>query len=222
VPTGELVAAPWGVLPGCTGRPVTVAPSATTWLAARLRARAGPDDGADGSAVLVAGPGLDRAEAEVHTIAELYPHPTVLTGPEATLPATARYIEGAALAHLAAHGHHQQENPLFSSLDLADGPLMGYDVHRLDSPPVLVVLASCDLGLADVRPGDETVGMTTALLGAGTSTVVAAVTRVADESALTLMTRFHQARRGGRAPAAALADAAATEPLSGFVCFGAG
>ena len=64
--------------------------------------------------------------------------------------------------------------------------------------------------------------MTTALLGAGTSTVVAAVTRIADESALTFMTRFHQARRRGRAPAAALAHAAATEPLSGFVCFGAG
>ena len=222
VPTGELVAAPWGALPGCTGRPVTVAPSATTWLAARLRARAGTDDGADGGAVLVAGPGLNRGEAEVRTIAELYPDPIVLTGPEATPAATARHCEGAALAHVAAHGQHQQENPLFSSLDLAGGPLMGYDLHRLESPPVLVVLASCDLGLADVRPGDETVGMTTALLGAGTSTVVAAVTRIADESALTFMTRFHQARRRGRAPAAALAHAAATEPLSGFVCFGAG
>lgn len=215
VPTGELVAVPWALLPGCAGRPVTVAPSATTWLAARQRA------GTDGGAVLVAGPGLDRGEAEVRAIAALYPHATVLSGPEATAAATARACAGAGLAHVAAHGQHQRENPLFSSLELAGGPLMGYDLHRLDRPPTLVVLAACDLGLADVRPGDETVGMTSALLGAGTSTVVAAVTRVADESAAGLMTRFHEARRRGRAPAVALAEAA-DDPPSSFVCFGAG
>jgi len=99
---------------------------------------------------------------------------------------------------------------------------MGYDLHRLDRPAELVVLAACDLGLADVRPGDETVGMTSALLAAGTSTVVAAVARVADESAAGLMTRFHAAYRRGRGPGAALAEAAADEPLTGFVCFGAG
>ena len=37
VPTGLLATVPWAVLPGCAGRPVTVAPSATAWLAARQR-----------------------------------------------------------------------------------------------------------------------------------------------------------------------------------------
>jgi CHAT domain-containing protein/tetratricopeptide (TPR) repeat protein len=237
VPTGELVAVPWAALPGCAGRPVTVAPSATTWLAARRRLDQPGRRTADGDAghrgqerlsdqagpaVLVSGPGLDRAEAEVRAIAELYPDATVLSGPDATSAATAKAWEGAALAHVAAHGHHQQENPLFSSLDLADGPLMGYDLHRLHTPPALVVLASCDLGLADVRPGDETVGMTTALLAAGTSTVVAAVTRIADHAALPLMARLHERLRRGGSPAAALAGATAADPLSGFVCFGGG
>src|SRR5262249_49919283 len=35
VPTGWLSAVPWGVLPPLTGRPVTVAPSASVWLAGR-------------------------------------------------------------------------------------------------------------------------------------------------------------------------------------------
>jgi CHAT domain-containing protein/tetratricopeptide (TPR) repeat protein len=222
VPTGELVAVPWAVVPGCAGRPVTVAPSATTWLAARRRPGRNPAGDEAGSVVLVSGPGLDGGEAEVRSIAELYPNATVLCGPEATPAATAKSVEGAALAHVAAHGHHQQENPLFSSLDLAGGPLMGYDLHRLQRAPALVVLASCDLGLADVRPGDETVGMTAALLSAGTSTAIAAVARIADENARTLMARFHQALGRGRAPAAALADAGPVDPLSGFVCFGAG
>ena len=222
VPTGELVAVPWGVLPGCAGRPVTVAPSATTWLAARRRLQGRAAGGGGGTAVLVAGPGLGRAEAEVRTIAPLYPHATVLFGADATPEATATSWEGAALAHVAAHGHHQQENPLFSSLDLAGGPLMGYDLQRLKVAPALVVLASCDLGLADVRPGDETVGMTTALLSAGTSTVVAGVTRIADETALAVMTGFHEALHRGSSPAGALAEAASVDPLCGLVCFGTG
>jgi hypothetical protein len=218
VPTGAMVTVPWAALPGTAGRPVTVAPSATTWLAARrrsVRAR-GPRP-----AVLVAGPGNDRGAAEVHGIAPLYPHATVLCGPNATPAATVAAVEDAAVAHIAAHGHHHAENALFSSLDLAGGPLMGYDLRRVRTPPELVVLASCDLGLADVRPGDETIGMTTALLSAGTPTVVASVSRVADELSMPAMTRFHHALHAGQAPAAALAAALRGEAV-GFVCFGAG
>jgi CHAT domain-containing protein len=222
VPTGTLGTAPWGVLPGCAGRPVTVAPSVTTWLAARHRLGADAAAGRRGPTVLVAGPGNDRGEDEIRAIAALHPGATVLTGAAATPAATAAALAGAGLAHLAAHGHHQQENALFSSLDLAGGPLMGYDLQRLAAVPAVVILASCDLGLADVRPGDETVGMTTALLGAGTSTVVAGVARIADETALPLMTRFHLALLHGRSPAAALADAVSTDPIAGLVCFGAG
>ena len=57
---------------------------------------------------------------------------------------------------------------------------MGYDLQRVSAPGT-VVLSCCDLGLADVRPGDEMLGMTTALLAAGAGTVVASVTRVGDE-----------------------------------------
>jgi CHAT domain-containing protein len=172
--------------------------------------------------VLVAGPGTDHGEAEIRAVAAQYRHATVLTGAAATPGATAKAIDGAALAHVAAHGHHHRENALFSSLDLAGGPLMGYDLQRLHAAPTIVVLASCDLGLTDVRPGDETVGMTTALLSAGTSTVVAGVSRIADETALTVMIRFHQAARRGVSAAAALAAAVPAELMTGFVCFGAG
>jgi CHAT domain-containing protein len=84
------------------------------------------------------------------------------------------------------------------------------------------VLSSCDLGLTNARPGDETVGMVTALLGAGSSTVVASVSRVADETAMTVMTEYHRATGLGLSPAAALAGAAARVHLASFVCFGSG
>ena len=86
----------------------------------------------------------------------------------------------------------------------------------------MMVLSSCDLGLTDVRPGDETFGMVTAMLAAGAGTVVASVARIADDTAMAAMVGYHQAIASGRAPAAALAQALARENAAGFVCFGAG
>ncbi len=86
----------------------------------------------------------------------------------------------------------------------------------------MVVLSCCDLGLTDVRPGDETLGMVTALLSAGSATVVASVGRVADEAAMPVMVGYHRAIAAGRTPAAALATAIPPDLLAGFVCFGAG
>ncbi len=84
------------------------------------------------------------------------------------MDATLRALDGAPLAHLAAHGHHDRENVLFSRLDLADGPLMAYDIQRLAAAPRQVVLSACDVGRTVVRPGEEILGFTAALLYIGT------------------------------------------------------
>jgi hypothetical protein len=221
VPTGALVTVPWSVLPGCVGRSVTVAPSATTWLAASRQLHNRPPH-RDAATLLVAGPGNDRGNSEVAAIASLRPHATVLIGAAATPAATLTGLDLASVAHLAAHGRHQPENALFSSLELAGGPLMGYDLQQLRRTPQMVVLSSCDLGLTDVRPGDETLGMATALLNAGSTTVIASVSRVADDAAMAAMTGYHREISAGRPPATALARAVPTEPPAGFICFGAG
>jgi CHAT domain-containing protein len=64
--------------------------------------------------------------------------------------------------------------------------------------------------------------MVTALLSAGSATVVASVARVADDTAMATMTGFHRAITAGISPAAALATALHGETAAGFVCFGAG
>jgi hypothetical protein len=212
VPTGLLMTAPWSTLPACAGRPVTVAPSATAWLAAGRRPRPG------NRTVLVAGPDIRRAAEEIGAIARIRPGASVLDGDAATAGATLAALDGADVAHLAAHGRHEAENPLFSALDLHGGPLLGYDLSRLTRPPGVVVLASCELGLTEVRPGDESFGMASALLAAGAATVVASVGRVADDAATDVMVGFHRALAAGRTPAEALAGAAVG---TGFVCLGA-
>jgi CHAT domain-containing protein len=172
--------------------------------------------------ILVSGPGTDRGDQEVHAIAGLHPGSTVLTGTAATPDAALGALDGATVAHFAAHGHHQAENALFSSLELAGGPMFGHDLQHLPRPPALVVLSCCELGLTDVRPGDESVGMASALLAAGAATVVASVSRVADEAAMTVMVDFHRSIVAGRSPARALAEVAPGRRATGFVCFGAG
>ncbi|HMH93615.1 MAG TPA: CHAT domain-containing protein, partial [Streptosporangiaceae bacterium] len=204
---------------------VTVAPSATVWRdAMRRRADRRPGAGGPGphATVLVAGPGNARGDAEIRAIAALRPGTSVLTGAAATPAATLAALNRAAVAHLAAHGQHQAENALFSTLELAGGPLLGYDLQWAGRAPLMVVLSSCDVGLTDVRPGDETFGMVTALLNAGSATVVASVARVADDAAMAAMVGFHRAVSAGRPPAAALAAALQGEETAGFVCFGAG
>jgi tetratricopeptide (TPR) repeat protein len=218
VPAGPLAGIPWSVLPDLRGRPVTVCPSASSWLAARRREQASPA----GAPVLVAGPDLEHATREVTEIATSYPGCEPLFAEKATVSATLQALDGAPLAHLAAHGHHEQENVLFSRLDLADGPLMAYDIQQLTDAPRHVVLSACDVGRAVVRPGEEILGFTAALLYIGTATVTSSVTRVADDAAVGMMTAYHRLLAAGIRPAEALAGATAAEPFSPFVCFGGG
>jgi CHAT domain-containing protein len=171
---------------------------------------------------LVAGPDLAQAAVEVAQIASIYPGCQPLTADLATVASTLHGLDGAGLAHVAAHGYHDRENFLFSRLELADGPLMAYDIQQLAVAPRQVILSACDVGQAVVRPGEEILGFTAALLYIGTATVISSVARVADDAAARVMTAYHRALAAGTMPAAALAQAALTEPYCPFVCFGCG
>ncbi|HEY5986708.1 MAG TPA: CHAT domain-containing protein [Streptosporangiaceae bacterium] len=218
--TGTLASIPWSLLPDLRGRPVTVCPSASSWLAAWRQSRAAPPRNA--LPVLVAGPNLRHAASEITEIAKVYPGCRPLLAETATVDATLRALDGAPLAHLAAHGYHDRENVLFSRLELADGPLMAYDIQGLSAAPRQVVLSACDVGQAVVRPGQEILGFSAALLYVGTTTVISSVTRVADNTAVGTMNAYHRALSAGARPAEALAEATAAEPFSPFVCFGSG
>lgn len=220
VPTGALHSIPWAALPGMAGRPLSVAPSAALWHRA-----AGVAGSAAGAPVLVSGPGLPHAAAEIATLARRYPHARRFTGRSAGVDAVIGALDGAAFAHIAAHGRFRADNPLFSELRLWDGPLTVYDLERLGTPPRHVVLSSCDSGLPAVRPGDEVLGLAAALLALGTRSLVAAVMPVPDRVSRSVTVRFHALRRGGLGTAGALAVAqreAASPGALGFVCLGAG
>jgi len=175
-----------------------------------------------GSVLLVAGPDLAHATTELARIAPLYPGAEILADSGARVEDVLRAVGRARMVHVAAHGTHEVASPLFSALRLADGPLFGYDLDRATRMPELVVLSSCDLGLAAVRPGEELLGMTAALLHAGVGCVVAAVARVSDEVAANVAGEFHAALVRGAVPSAALASAIGARPDAPFVVYGRG
>jgi hypothetical protein len=215
-PTGALHGLPWAALPSLAGRPLTVVPSAASWL----RTLHVPDT--QGHVALVAGPDLAHAAGEVAAVRSHHPSAVLLAGAAATSDAVHAALDGASTAHLAVHGRFRSGNALFSSLRLADGPLITYDLERLTRPPRLLVLSACDAGRADVRAGEAVMGMVAGLLSFGTATVVAAVTPVGDAATPALMTGFHERLAAGMPPAEALAATPRDPATLGFVCFGAG
>jgi CHAT domain-containing protein len=180
---------------------------------------------------VVAGPQLPGARSEAETVAAIYAT-APLVGGSATAEATAAALTKADLAHLAMHGRLSADNPLFSSLQLADGPLTVYDLERLRAAPRDMILSACDGGVTAVRPGDELMGFSGALLALGTSALIASVLPVPDEPTHRLMLALHERLAAGGEPAPALAAARADAldggaaadyvTAAGFVCFGAG
>lgn len=227
VPSAGLQAVPWSVLPTCAGRPVTVSPSARLWLQARNTALHAPTRGV----VVAAGPGLPGAHAEAIGIAQMYPEAVCLADGAASVAATLAAIDGAGLVHLAAHGRLRSDNPFFSSLVLADGPVVVYELQRLHDAPAHLVLAACEAAVAGSVTVDETLGLAMAMLAMGTASLVAPLTSIGDHVTVDLMRRYHRGLRDGDGPAQALAriqrnpaedgDPAAAAAAN-FVCLGAG
>jgi tetratricopeptide (TPR) repeat protein len=225
VPTGRLQSMAWSILPSCTGRSVVVAPSATAWYQASTAA---PAD--RGGISVVAGPHLPGAEHEAIRVAAIHDSQPLL-GASATVDATLRALQHNDLVHLAAHGRLSAENPLFSSLRLADGPLMVYDLEGLHRVPSTVVLAACDSGRHVVCAGDELLGLAATFLARGTRQLVGSIITVPDLETGPLMIEFHRLVAAGRSTAQALAQVqhaaigeggAVLAAAAGFVCVGAG
>ncbi len=207
VPPGRLNAVPWALLPSLAGRAITVAPSARAWL----RARAARPFGS--RVVLVSGPGLGAARTEVEALAAEYGGATVLGGGTASTARVLAAIDGAGLAHIAAHGLFRADSPMFSALRMDDGPMTVHDLGGLRRAPFRLILPSCESGLLAPAGADELLGLASALLPLGTAGIVAAVAQVNDAAAAPLMLAVHcRLRAPGAASgpgmlAAALRDA---------------
>lgn len=225
IPTGPLQSLPWSVLRSCADRPVTIAPSAALWSAALRRGAAAQEE-----VTVACGPGLSGARDEAEAVAAIH-RTSALLGSAATVQAVTESLSRANLVHLAAHGHVRADNPLFSSLRLADGPLTVFDLERLERVAPTLVLAACDSGRTVVCAGDELLGFGASLLSLGAQQLVAPVVPIPDAETAPLMVAFHRQLTAGQHVAGALSEAQqrlagegveAMAAAAGFICIGAG
>ncbi|MES2715166.1 MAG: CHAT domain-containing protein [Pseudomonadota bacterium] len=192
---------------------ISLAPSATLWLAGRARPlpplrRA--------LALGHGGPGLPQVPAELRAVAAAFGDGgRVVEGAAATRQALRAGLPGMDVLHLACHGQFRADSPSFSSLTLADGELTLLDAQQLPVAGKLVALSACETGLSRVAPGDELLGLVRGFLLAGAPTVLASLWMVDDQSTARLMQAFYQRLAAGERPAAALRAAQMALAASG-------
>ena len=212
IPPAQFRAVPWTLMPSLRDCVVTVAPSASAWLRARRMRPPSPR-----RVALVAGPGLATKGAEIEPLVSRYPGATLLGHGNATAGQVLAALDGAWLAHIAAHGTFRADNPMFSSILLDDGPLIVHDFERLGRAPYHLVLAGCDSGVAAPVGADELLGLVSSLMPLGAAGIVASVVPVNDVAVVPVMVALHEAlQRGASLPEALLAvrRAAGGDPLA--------
>jgi CHAT domain-containing protein len=119
------------------------------------------------------------------------------------------------LLHIAAHARYDGANPLFSFVALAaegeeyDGNLEAHEILAdVDLTGVnLVVVSACSTAVGKPSAGDEIVGLTRALLYAGTPAVLSTLWEIDDVASTVLMDAFYERLVSGRPAADALREA---------------
>ena len=193
-------------------RGVSYAPSATVYAlcAPVAHRRAGPPllcGLADASAPEIA--------REIEALGELFPDARILAGAAATRAAVAREAEGCGVLHIASHAAFRADNPMLSSLRLADGDLTFYDVFNLRLEADLVVLSGCNTGLVAVGAGDELHGLLRGFLYAGAPSLLISMWAADDAATASLMRTFYTELQQG-APARAALRAAQRAALDRY------
>jgi CHAT domain-containing protein len=136
----------------------------------------------------------------------LYDDVTVLSGEDATARRVLSALDGAWLAHIAAHGRFRADSPLFSSLRMHDGPLTVYDFEQLHRAPYRLILSSCDSGVMAPAGANELLGLVSSLLPLGTAGIIASVVQLNDSATVPLMVGLHRYLRMGHTLAEAMRD----------------
>lgn len=211
VPAGGLYGVPWSAL---HHQPISLTPSAALYLhtselhTSDTARSATPGDDAT---ALVAGPDLPGAIAEVSILEAVHAvagrSVRALLPPQSTADAVTDQLARASLVHLSCHGFLRTDNPTFSALQLADGPLTVQELSGTQRLARRIVLAACRSGDQATYAGNEVLGFVSALLSRGTAGVVAATVPVPDGESVPLMQGLHERLVAGRTLAAALCEA---------------
>ncbi|MFQ5789143.1 MAG: CHAT domain-containing protein [Acidobacteriota bacterium] len=167
---------------------VSYAPSASIYVHCHEKGC----NGAEGSLIL----GMPSQTApfvleEVQSVAASVARPELLLGTDASIAALREKALHSRLIHIATHGYHRRDNPMFSAIRLGESYLSLYDMYNLKLPVELVTLSACATGLSVVVEGDELLGLVRGLLYAGAQSLLVTLWDVHDRTTASFMRSFY-------------------------------
>lgn len=151
-----------------------------------------------------------QIEAEARAVATLLDTGRLYLGEHATIDNLRAAARTAPILHIATHGMFRRSSPTLSALQLADGWFSRHDLDDLTVKGSLVVLSTCESGVAGVTAGGEILGIARGFLRAGAPALLCSQWRVRDDVTALFMNAFYGALRAGRDAAAAHRDAMST------------
>lgn len=183
---------------------ISYAPSATVWNFLQQKQRRNLKN-----ALLIgfADERIPLVNQEIKTLQEIFPSAKTFTGEDANFSAFTENAKNFDILHLACHGQFRPENPLFSSLHLADGNITVRDICANKIKAGLVTLSACETGLSKIFAGDEILGLARGFLSAGANSLVLSLWTVNDEATTELMKDFYTNLQRGATVAASLRQA---------------
>ncbi len=145
---------------------------------------------------------LPGTQDEVQDISNLFAGSTAEVSLFVEDKATVSKVESEAVAHskylhFATHGIVDEQRPERSQICLATetnnlGNLYSGDIYGLNLSADLVVLSACETGLGKISKGEGIIGLTRALIYAGSNNLIVSLWRVNDASTSLLMTNFYR------------------------------
>lgn len=206
VPAGSLYYVPFHALNDgekylIETREVAYAPSAAVWLSLQAKP---PRTLKKALLMAFADESIPMADHEIDALKKIFPAAKSFKGQAATFAAYTKNAPGFDLLHLACHGQFRPENPMFSSLHLADGWITVRDICAQRLNAGLVMLSACETGLNKVFSGEEIIGLARGFLSAGAASLVLSLWTVNDEATVRLMQVFYKNLQRGHSVSASL------------------
>ena len=134
---------------------------------------------------------IPLVDREIDRLARTLPNAVRFSGRRATFASFTSNAGKFDIVHLACHGQFRPDNPMFSSLHLADGWVTVRDVCAYKLKANLVTLSACETGLSTIFAGEEILGLARGFLSAGAKSLVLSLWTVNDEATSRLMQNFY-------------------------------
>lgn len=184
-------------------REISYAPSATVWNFLQKKRASQMKN-----ALLIgfADERIPMVDNEIKELKKIFAAAKTFTGNAAKFSAFTGNAADFDLLHLACHGQFRPENPMFSSLHLADGWITVRDIVSQKLNAGLVTLSACETGLSKIFAGDEILGLARGFLSAGASSLVLSLWTVSDAATTRLMKNFYENLQRGLPVGASLAS----------------